>query len=279
MGFFNEKKRVSIAASPALSQEPLSAGSAGSAGSRHSGFAPSLSDLEKKDSKYKKLIRVLRFLTRLFSLLLNALMIAVLTWALYKYYTTRFHPISSSNSASAWVNPATLWPTFVLLGIAVATFFMNLFTLIAYCCSIRAANTVNTCSTVISYIFLGVHVLLWAIAAGAFKMGSNGKDLWGYTCSSQADKLAEEVKSFLNFGKLCQYQTGAWYISIIEAIIYLLTFIITILMLRRSASKKKLGRMRESMNMEAGYDRVELQTGGGGFGGYKRGTRYMPLAG
>ncbi|KAE8449032.1 hypothetical protein EG329_008620 [Mollisiaceae sp. DMI_Dod_QoI] len=265
MGFFNEKKRATVSVSPAVSQEPLSGST------RHSGFAPSLPHLEEQDSKYKKTIRILRFISRLISLILNALMISILTYALYKYFTTKSHPIPSSSSP--WANPAILWPTFVLLSIALITFIMNLFTLVAYCCSVRAANTVNTCSTVISYIFLGVHVLLWAIAAGAFKMGSNGKDLWGYSCSTTADKLQEEVKSFLDFGKLCTYQTGAWYISIIEAVTYLLTFIITILMLRRASHKKKINKIRESLNMEAGYDRVEMGSM------YKQGRRYMPLAG
>jgi len=104
-------------------------------------------------------------------------------------------------------------------------------------------------------------------------MGSNGKDLWGYSCSGQADKLQEEVKSFLDFGKLCTMQTGAWYVSIVETVVYLLTFVVTILMLRRASHKKKLSKVRESMNMEAGYDRVELGSV------YKQGRRYMPLAG
>lgn len=158
--------------------------------------------------KYKKSIRSLRFITRLLSLILNALMIGVLSWALYKYYTTKSHPISPTNPALLWVTPATLWPTFVLLGIALITFFMNGFTLIAYCCGVGAANKVNTCSTVVSYIFLGVHVVLWGIAAGAFKMGGNGSDLWGYSCSDAADKIAQEVKSYVDFGKLCSSQVG-----------------------------------------------------------------------
>lgn len=61
--------------------------------------------------------------------------------------------------------------------------------------------------------------------------------------------------------------------SIVETAIYLLTFIVTILVLRRSNTKKKLNRARESINMEAGYDRVELGSV------YKQGSRYMPLAG
>jgi len=263
MGFFNEKKRASAYVSPALLQESP----------RHSGFAPPLQEMEEKDLKYKKSIRIFRFITRLLSVILNALMIGVLSFALYKYYTTKSHPISSTNASSAWVNPATLWPTFVLLGISVITFFMNVFTLLAYCCGVGAANKVNSCSTWISYIFLGIHVLMWISATGAFKIGSNGKDLWGYSCSSEADKLKEEVKSFVDFGKLCTMQAGAWYVSIIQTAVYFLTFIVTVLTLRRASQKKKMNKMRDSMNMEAGYDRVELG------GVYKQGRRYMPLAG
>jgi hypothetical protein len=156
--------------------------------------------------KYKKSIRIFRFVTRLLSVILNALMIGVLSFALYKFYTTKSHPISSTDASSAWVSPATLWPTFVLLGTAVVTFFMNVFTLLAYCCGVGAANKVNSCSTWVSYILLGVHVLVWASATGAFKLGSNGKDLWGYSCSSEATKLEEAVKSFVDFDKLCSMQ-------------------------------------------------------------------------
>lgn len=46
-----------------------------------------------------------------------------------------------------------------------------------------------------------------------------------------------------------------------------------VLMVRRASHKKKLNRVRESLNMEAGYDRVEMGSM------YKQGRRYMPLAG
>jgi hypothetical protein len=53
---------------------------------------------------------------------------------------------------------------------------------------------------------LAAHLIAWAVAMGLFKMANNGKDLWGYSCGPESDKIQEEVKSFLDFGKLCTLQ-------------------------------------------------------------------------
>lgn len=86
---------------------------------------------------------------------------------------------------------------------------MNLVTLITYCCGVGAANKMNTVGSVVGYILMFVHVLVWIFGAGAYKYAeatSGGKDLWGYSCGSQADSIADKVKSFLDFGKLCTMQ-------------------------------------------------------------------------
>jgi hypothetical protein len=71
-------------------------------------------------------------------------------------------------------------------------------------------------------------------------------------------------------------QNGAYYLTIIQAITYLLTFIVTIMMVRRASTKKKMSKVRESMAMESGYN----------LGGYGQesgtiydgnGKRYMPV--
>jgi len=135
-------------------------------------------------------------------------MSGIFIYTLFKYYTTKNHVIPST-STNPWANPALLWPTFVLMGISLITFFMNLVTLIAYCCGVGSANKTYTCSSVIGYIFLGVHVVIWFVAAGAYKVANvkgNGKDLWGYSCGDEADAIQAEVQSFLDFGKLCTMQ-------------------------------------------------------------------------
>lgn len=269
MGYFNDKpsSNVHIASSPSPGEPPYSASS------RQSGFA-SLPDLEKKDQKYKRTIRVLRFISRLVSLVLNAFMIGILSFALAKYYLTKNHVIAGNQKA--WVTPATLWPTFMLLGIAAVTFCMNVVTLCSYLCGVGAANKSQTFTTLVGSILLAVHVVSWAVAAGLFKMAQTGTDLWGYTCSSRADEIQVQVNSFVNFGKLCNLQAGAWYASIIQAVAYLLTFVITFLALRRMSHKKKMQKVRDSIALEPGYNQ-NVDVGNDYNPGV--GKRYMPLTG
>jgi hypothetical protein len=138
------------------------------------------------------------------SLILNGIMMGTLCWTLAKYYLTRNHLIEGS--VHPWVTPATVWPTFMLLAISTVTFFMNLITLISYCCGVGAANKANTVTSVIGYIFLFVHFAAWAVAVGLYRMARDGKDLWGYSCSDTSDQIQEQVKGFLDFGKLCTMQ-------------------------------------------------------------------------
>ncbi|KAL5330711.1 hypothetical protein ACEPPN_000230 [Leptodophora sp. 'Broadleaf-Isolate-01'] len=269
MGYFDDKSGNNgyVTSSQSPGEPPYSASS------RQSGFA-SLPDLEKKDQKYKRIIRVLRLTSRLVSLILNAFMIGILSFALAKYYLTRNNVIAGNQKA--WVTPATLWPTFMLLGIAAITFFMNLVTLCSYACGVGAANKSSTATTVVGIILLAVHVISWAVAAGLYKMAETGNDLWGYTCSARADEIQAQVKSFVSFGKLCNLQGGAWYASILQAIAYLLAFIITFLALKRISHKKKMQKVRDSMAMEQGYNQ-NAEVGNSYNPGM--GKRYMPLTG
>lgn len=229
MGLHDEKRAASYVSSvPGESQEPL----------RSSGHASSMPSLAEKDSVsqsfshffdenlvlfghsktnqypqiYKKYIRIFRFVTRLLSVVLNALVIGTLSLSLYKYYTTKsrtWTPSSSNDPGHLWPLSPTLWPTFVLLGIAVMTFIINLFTLLAYCCGVGAANKVSSVSTWLTTIFLGIHFAAWIVATGSYKIWSSESTLWGWSCSSAADELTAavgEVKSFVDFGKLCDMQ-------------------------------------------------------------------------
>lgn len=289
MGLFSKKNGKSgrpssmystTSVAPLTPKTPMSASSSKTAFSDYS----VVSVLEDKDKKYKRSIRILRFISRLISLILSAIMTGIWAYALGKFYLTKSHIIESSPGQTAWPNPPILWPTYLLLGISITTFFMNLVTLITYCCGIGAANKMNTVGSVIGYILMFVHVLVWIFGAGAYKYSEvtgGGKDLWGYSCGSEADKIADEVKSFVDFGKLCTMQGAGWYTSLIQAGFYLLTFIVTVLVARRASTKKKLGKARQSMTLEM---QSQFGQGGqsphvGGYAGQETGTIYSPAAG
>ena len=49
--------------------------------------------------------------------------------------------------------------------------------------------------------------MVWGVAMGLFRMArQDAKDLWGFSCSSNADAIQAEVNAFLDFGKLCTTQ-------------------------------------------------------------------------
>lgn len=269
MSYLEEKDKT------IYSSKPVSSNPVFPRRSRNSGFE-SLADFEKKDLVYKRRIRILRFVSRFASLILNAYLMGSLSYALTKYFLTKNHVVAGN--VHPWAVPTTLWPTIMLLSIATITFIMNFITLCTYMCGVGAANRTSSVFSYIGYIMLAAHVVVWAVAMGLFKMANTGKDLWGYSCGPEADAIQEQVKSFVNFGKLCTLQSGSWYTSIVETITYGTTFVVTILMARRASHKKKMAKMRESTSMEAGYMQntqdIEMETT------YKPGTgkRYMPVS-
>jgi hypothetical protein len=201
-------------------------------------------------------------------------MIGIESYALAKYYLTKNKIIAGN--VHPWATPATLWPTFMLLGISVVTFFGNLITLCSYICGISTANKTYSCTSYVVYAMTVAHVVLWAIAIGAFKMGQTPSSLWGYSCSDEADKIQEEVHSYLDFGRLCTAQNNAWGLSILQGVAYLITFIITIMMVRRASTKKKMSKVKESLAMESGYSQAGYgQESGTVYAG--SGKRYMPV--
>ena len=125
-------------------------------------------------------------------------------YALVKFYTTKNHKVA--NNMSIWGASTTLWPTFMLLAVALVTLVLNIVTICAYFRSVEKANSTNNVAGYIGYGLLAVHVLVWAVSMGLFKMANTGKDLWGWSCGAGADAIQEEVISFVDFGKLCTTQ-------------------------------------------------------------------------
>jgi len=235
----------------------------------------SLANLERKDRAIKQRIRTLRFLSRIASLILSSFIIGSLTYALVKYYLTRNHIISGN--VHPWVTPTTLWPTFLLLGIAVTTFFMNFITLCSYLCGVERANKTNSVASYVGYITLAIHVVVWAVGMGLFKMASVAEhDLWGYSCGSLSDQIQPEVQSYLDFGKLCTVQSGAWYSMVLEVINYALIAIILAFVLRRRSMKKELMKMRSNRVDGNDMENVELGTTYKPTGGLVR-QQYSPV--
>jgi hypothetical protein len=134
-------------------------------------------------------------------------MIGILSYALIKYYLTK-DKVISGNGGHPWITPANLWPTFVLLGTSILTFVMNLITVVSYTCGISAANRTDSFASIVVYAMTGVHVIVWAVAIGAYQVGNTESSLRGFACSSRADAIQAEVESYMSFGKLCTMQVS-----------------------------------------------------------------------
>ncbi|MCJ1474101.1 hypothetical protein MMC13_002759 [Lambiella insularis] len=209
------------------------------------------SDLETlhRGHANKRHVRALRFSSRLLSVILSSYMVASMACTLTKYYTTRNKDVSG-NGGHPWPSNTTLWPTFMVLAFAVVSMVMDLITLCSYCCGgAIAANRSGQVMGYIGYAVLVVHAIVWIVTTGLFKMASNaGNDLYGFSCSAKADMLESQVESYLDFDSLCMVQTDTWITLIIEAISFVVTLIIFIIIARRAMSKRRLKTYEQRMS-------------------------------
>jgi hypothetical protein len=136
--------------------------------------------------------------------MLNSYMVGTLSFSLAKYFLTKNKIIAGN--LHPWATPTVLWPTIMLLSISAVTFIGNFITICTYLCGVGAANKTNSFFGYVGYAMLAGQIVVWGVSAGAFKMANIGRDLWGWSCSANADAIQEEVKAFLDFGKLCTIQ-------------------------------------------------------------------------
>ena len=160
--------------------------------------------------KYKTNIRLLRFATRTISLLLSAYMIYTMTLTLIMYLSTRNRKFQSSSTPVWGTTPKILWPTILILAIAVTTAIMNIITISAYLWSIRAANKSGDFTTFAGYVMLLVEIVTWGVASGVYKQQDQGEDLWGFACGvkKKGGNVLEEAKAFVDFTNLCRKQVS-----------------------------------------------------------------------
>lgn len=107
------------------------------------------------------------------------------------------------------------------------------------------------------------HVAVWVGSAVAYKAGNTGSDLWGWTCSDGADGIQQAFQSVINFDDFCKVQVGflggfqlqgdgmadfvelqtyAWFFSIAQAALAILTMTVYLLAYRRIKHKEKMER-------------------------------------
>jgi uncharacterized BrkB/YihY/UPF0761 family membrane protein len=120
--------------------------------------------------------------------------------SLFTYATTRN---IQRDGRGPWAKHTRLWPSILLFSVSVITAFLGIVITIAYMISIKAANKVSSVQDKISITNEIGHVLVWVGVAIAYRMGKNGKDLWGWACSPIAEKIQPNFESIVHFDSVC----------------------------------------------------------------------------
>ncbi|KAG9385922.1 hypothetical protein A1F94_002672 [Pyrenophora tritici-repentis] len=178
---------------------------------------------QKEDARLKSLIRRLRIISRTLAFLLSLGVLIPITLTLTKFLSTKetYRTVTladgTSNTRTAWAKNTRPWPTYMYFSVAVVSTILHAVTLLAYCCSVGKANTVNTVTSVFSWIVMLGNVGVWAAAVGVYR----------------ASKIQVEFEGVLDFEKYCSVQSVSWFVGLAQAGAAVLTVVVYVLVWAR----------------------------------------------
>ncbi|KAI9749649.1 MAG: hypothetical protein M4579_006798 [Chaenotheca gracillima] len=193
------------------------------------------------DNRLKRSIRILRIISRVCNAILSTAVLASLAVVLAKYLSTKN---TVRDGRTAWAADTKLWPTVELFAIAAISLFFNLIILMSYCCGVKSANKAATVSSVVAVLIMAGEVIVWAVASSLYRYGkdTNGKsnDLWGWSCSDQADSIQSQFDHVVNLSVYCNVQSGSWYASLIHTGVEIFGFSIYVFVVLRMLNKRRM---------------------------------------
>jgi hypothetical protein len=173
-------------------------------------------------------IRILRAVQHTLTSVLS-ITIAVLQGLTYaKYQRTKDVP-------NAWPTHPTLFPTLLLMIVAIMALAFDISSLIAYFMpGKRIAERAFRLTVKIHYWITAVKSMSYAIAAAVCRTGfsvGNQKDLWGWSCSAQGKDMSSVNDAMFN----CAGNTAAWVLSILNIAIEVLGVLVTFCVTKRDS--------------------------------------------
>jgi len=158
----------------------------------------------RKLEKLKTWVRILRFVAQGVTTLFSAVMFAIMIYVNNTYSTTKD---TIREARTPWPSRGTkLWPTIMLSAASGLTLVLSLVTLFSYCCCWKRARA-SWKVTVARYI---IHIVGWIIVSGIYRyeksLHGNENDLWGWTCSTNADDIQAAFHGVVSFDALCRVQ-------------------------------------------------------------------------
>ena len=108
-----------------------------------------------------------------------------------------------------WHADSTTWPTYLLLVTSIISCAATGLVMLMYLHSVRAANIANAKYSQLTYALFLAHVIVWIGTAIAYRRAKDGTDLWGWSCTTEAQQLLQLFFSdVVNFKLLCSIQVG-----------------------------------------------------------------------
>lgn len=199
--------------------------------------SPQFYEDHRQNARLKKIIRILRFVSRLAATVVSVVTTTQEIVTLRTYLSTRN---VQRGGRGPWAKQTSLWPTIMLLSASGITTILGVVILIAYLTSIKKANKVSTAETWVSVTVEVAHIILWIVVAILYRLGKNGKDLWGWACSPVAQGIQSNFSNVLHFDAVCSRGASSWHLAIASAGIQLLGGIIWFLVHRRSKVQKRM---------------------------------------
>lgn len=120
----------------------------------------------------------------------------------------------------------------MLLAASGVTVLLSIAILLALCCQSKKKKAM------FSVLHSLIHVGIWLVVAVLYRVGKARNDLWGWSCSSEAEKIQSLYRDELNFSAMCNtqvsffqlrgaehdvieirltsLQTASWHVSMVE---------------------------------------------------------------
>ncbi|MCJ1275447.1 hypothetical protein MMC21_003250, partial [Puttea exsequens] len=157
----------------------------------------------QKFQKWKRWLRIGKTVTQALSIIFSTIMFALMVFITAKYQSTKDNLRDGRN---AWPKHPKLWPTFMLLAASGITLMLSFATLLAYCCFYDKARR-SWKLTVVKYV---IHIGAWFVVSFLYRYEKSlhnvDNDLWGWTCSKEADALQQAFDGVVDFSGLCSTQ-------------------------------------------------------------------------
>ncbi|MCJ1375433.1 hypothetical protein MMC20_006668 [Loxospora ochrophaea] len=186
--------------------------------------------------KPKRYARILSLISQVTSTLFSLVVFGLMVFIYSKYLTTRGVIVDARN---AWPKDPKLWPTIMLLAGSGITLILSLVYTFAFCsCFQRARSSWKL--TILRYV---IHIVAWLVMTFLYRYEKSlhnvNDDLWGWSCTDEANAIQQEFRTTVNFTFLCNTQSYSWQLSIVETAAKVIYATVQFIIYRKTQKEEK----------------------------------------